>query len=61
MAITDAHPDLKRTLKFFPVENENPATLYKAQIQHFNENGFISPLDALTCNLQTANKTIDLH
>ncbi len=48
MAITDAHPDLNRTLKFFPVENENPLTLSKAQIQHFNENGFISPLDALS-------------
>ena len=48
MAITDAHPDLNRTLQYFPVENENPATLSKAQIQHFNENGFLSPLDALS-------------
>lgn len=48
MAITDAMPELKRKLQFFPVENENPSTLTRAQIQHFNENGFISPLDVFS-------------
>ena len=40
MPITDAMPELKRKLQFFPVENENPSTLTRAQIEHFNENGF---------------------
>ena len=32
MAVTGARPDLNRTLKFCPIENEKPATLSKAQI-----------------------------
>ncbi len=48
MAITDAMPELKRTLQFFPVENENPLALTCAQIQHFNKNGFILPLDVFS-------------
>ncbi len=48
MAITDAMPELKRKLQFFPVENGNPSTLTRAQIQHFNENGFICPLDVFS-------------
>ena len=39
MPITDAMPELKRKLQFFPVENENPSTLTPAQIEHFNETG----------------------
>jgi len=45
MPITDALPDLKRKLQFFPVDNANPSTLKQTQIQHFNEKGFICPLD----------------
>ncbi len=37
MAITDAMPELKRKLQFFPVENENPSTLTLDQIQHFSQ------------------------
>ena len=48
MAITDAMPELKRKLQFFPVENENPSTLTPDQIQHFNEKGFICPLDVFS-------------
>ena len=48
MAITDAMPELKRKLQFFPVENENPSTLTPYQIQHFNEKGFICPLDVFS-------------
>ena len=48
MAITDAMPELNRKLQFFPVENEDPSTLTRAQIAHFNENGFISPLDVFS-------------
>ncbi|MCE2415845.1 phytanoyl-CoA dioxygenase family protein [Candidatus Poribacteria bacterium] len=48
MPITDAMPELNRTLQFFPVENENPSTLTHAQIEQFNEKGFISPLDVFS-------------
>ena len=48
MPITDAMPELNRTLQFFPVKNENPLTLTPAQIEHFNEKGFISPLDVFS-------------
>ena len=48
MPITDAMPELNRTLQFFPVENEKPSTLTHAQIEHFNERGFISPLDVFS-------------
>ena len=48
MPITDAMPELNRKLQFFPVENENPSTLTSAQIEHFNKNGFISPLDVFS-------------
>ncbi len=48
MAITDAMPELNRTLQFFRVENENPSTLTRPQIQHFNEKGFICPLDVFS-------------
>ncbi len=45
MPIKDALPDLNRELKFFPAENEFPSTLTTEQIQHFNDYGFLSPLD----------------
>ena len=34
MAIKNAMPELKRTLKFYPFENSNPEKLTKEQIQH---------------------------
>jgi ectoine hydroxylase-related dioxygenase (phytanoyl-CoA dioxygenase family) len=41
-------PELKRTLRFFPVENSNPAKLTKEQIQQFNKKGYIFPLDVFS-------------
>ena len=48
MPITDALPDMKRDLKFFPAENENPQKLTVEQIHQFNEKGYIFPLDVFT-------------
>ena len=45
--LTDAFPDLDRTRQFFPVGVDNPKTLTQAQIQQFNERGYIFPLDVL--------------
>lgn len=48
MPITDALPEMKRELKFFPAENENPSTLTSEQVRHFNEQGYVFPLDVFT-------------
>jgi ectoine hydroxylase-related dioxygenase (phytanoyl-CoA dioxygenase family) len=43
--VTDAMPDLERDLTFYPVENENPRSLTRTQIAHYNERGYIAPLE----------------
>ena len=48
MPITNALPDMKRELSFFPVGSQNPKKLTTAQIQHFNEKGYLFPLDVFT-------------
>ena len=56
MPITDAIPDMKRELKFFPVANKNPKKLAKEQIAQFNEQGYIFPLDVFTDDEADANR-----
>ncbi len=46
--ITNAMPELERKLEFIPVENDNPLRLTGEQIRHFNERGFIFPLDVFS-------------
>ncbi|MCZ6676329.1 MAG: phytanoyl-CoA dioxygenase family protein [Candidatus Poribacteria bacterium] len=46
--IADAMPALERKLEFSPIENDNPSKLTKEQIQHFNEKGYIFPLDVFS-------------
>ena len=41
--ITNALPDLDRTLAFFPAETVEPKALTVAQINDYNESGYISP------------------
>jgi non-haem Fe2+, alpha-ketoglutarate-dependent halogenase len=48
MPITDALPDMKRELKFFPASNENPSTLSREQIDQFNRYGYLCPVDVFT-------------
>jgi ectoine hydroxylase-related dioxygenase (phytanoyl-CoA dioxygenase family) len=52
----DALPDMKRELKYFPVENENPQKLTAEQIRQFNEKGYIFPLDVFTEKEVAANR-----
>ena len=48
MPIADAMPKLKRKIQFFAVENDQPKTLTSQQIQHFNQKGYIFPLDVFS-------------
>lgn len=41
----DAYPDLHRDLRFFPLGVEEPRHLSRAQIQHYNDKGYIAPID----------------
>lgn len=56
MPITDALPDMQRELKFFPCKNETPKKLTRAQIQHYNEKGYIFPLDVFSAEEADANR-----
>ena len=38
----------ERVLKFFPVNNDSPRVLTPAQIECFNKNGYVKPLDVFT-------------
>ena len=48
MPITDALPDMKRELKFYPAKNNAPKKLTREQIQYFNEKGYIFPLNVFS-------------
>jgi ectoine hydroxylase-related dioxygenase (phytanoyl-CoA dioxygenase family) len=41
----DAYPELERDLRFFPLGVEYPERLTRAQIDHYNEKGYIAPVD----------------
>lgn len=45
--IIDAYPELNRDLRFFPLGVENPMLLTHKQIDHYNEKGYIAPIDVL--------------
>lgn len=42
---TDAFPELDRVKKFFPLGVENPRLLTKAQIDQYNDQGYLFPFD----------------
>ena len=56
MPVTDAHPDIDRTLEFFPVQNADLRKLNRQQIRQFNERGFVFPLDVFTPEEADANR-----
>ena len=56
MPITDALPGMKRELKFYPAKTDAPKKLTRAQIQYFNEKGYIFPLDVFTKKEVEANR-----
>ena len=41
-------PGAERDLRFFPIHNDSPNLLTQAQIQHYNERGFVFPLDVFS-------------
>lgn len=41
----DAYPELQRAIRFFPLGVEEPEHLSRAQVQHYNEKGYIAPID----------------
>lgn len=41
----NAYPELERDLRFFPLGVEHPQLLTQAQIQDYNEKGYIAPID----------------
>jgi non-haem Fe2+, alpha-ketoglutarate-dependent halogenase len=47
-AETNAYPDLARDLRFWPTINDRPQKLTQAQIQHYNDKGYICPLDVFS-------------
>ncbi|MEE2753146.1 MAG: phytanoyl-CoA dioxygenase family protein [Candidatus Latescibacterota bacterium] len=47
MAITDALPDMKRELKFFPADRTKANTLTHGQVDDFNEKGFLCPVGVM--------------
>ena len=48
MAITDALPEMKRELKFFPADRTKASTLTHEQVDDFNEKGFLCPVEVIT-------------
>ena len=42
---SNAYPELERDLSFHPIENPRPQKLTQEQVDHYNEFGYISPLD----------------
>ena len=47
MAVLDAIPDKERELKFFPAETTNPQKLTMAEVDKFNEKGYIFPVHGI--------------
>ncbi len=43
--MTEAFPELERVKEFFPLGVGEPQTLTPAQVQYFNEKGYLCPLD----------------
>ena len=56
MPISDALPEMKREIRFFPVENDDPQKLSSAEIGQFNAEGYICPLDVFTPAEAEANR-----
>jgi non-heme Fe2+,alpha-ketoglutarate-dependent halogenase len=40
----DAYPELERDLQFYPLGIENPTVLTSAQIDHYNDQGYLFPI-----------------
>jgi non-heme Fe2+,alpha-ketoglutarate-dependent halogenase len=47
-AIENAFPELERELDFIPLGVPNPKVLTQAQIDHYNEFGYVAPIDVFS-------------
>ena len=47
---TDAFPELDRVKKFFPLGVENTQLLTKAQIDQYNDQGYLFPFDIFSAD-----------
>ena len=56
MPITNAIPDMEREIRFHPVVNDHPKKLTPTQIAHYNEKGYLFPLDVFTEAESLANR-----
>jgi len=56
MPIANALPELERSLDFHPVRNKAPRALRTEQIQHYNERGYIFPLDVFAADEAAAHR-----
>ena len=56
MALTDALPEMQREIRFFPVKNDEPKHLSKAQVEQYNTQGYVCPLHVFTPEEAVANR-----
>tara|TARA_Y100000588_G_scaffold22702_1_gene22895 strand:+ start:4078 stop:4935 length:858 start_codon:yes stop_codon:yes gene_type:complete len=56
VSLTDALPEMNRELRFYPAKNELPRVLTPAQIDHYNEEGYLFPLDLMSSSEVVANR-----
>ena len=48
MAITDALPDMQRVLEFYPADVTKASRFGRDEVQRFNEEGYLCPIDILS-------------
>lgn len=48
MAIENAFPELERELDFIPLGVDKPKVLTRAQIEHYNEFGYVAPISVFS-------------
>ena len=56
MAVLDAIPDMERDLRYFPTTTTEPKKLTLEQIDHFNEKGYVFPIDLFSEEEVNANR-----
>ena len=56
MAVIDAIPEMERDLRFFPASATHPKRLTSEQIEQFNENGYVFPIDLFSAQEADANR-----
>lgn len=61
MAIMDALPDMDRKLQFFPADGNDPTTLSCEQVGHYNEKGYLFPIDVMSGQEAEANRSYFDH